>query len=269
MITMKIKLLLSALLLWMGCAYAQQAPLMFGVLNQQSPQLTAERWNPIFQYLSDNTGLKFQLRMGPNVQATNAMMEKGEFDLVFTNHNFRSEFDGVYKVMARWGNTPIFAVIAVPDSSTIFKLKDLDGKRIAYPSQNAFVAYAVPKAALRKAGVKDNEVMAGNQEGAVAQMASGLVDAAAVNSRFLSQYAARKGLKYREIYTSEPYPDLAVLGHPRLSKEQFAAIQGALLKMRNDPKAQSILEQNQFTGFFPASEKDYEPVRKTYRATGN
>jgi phosphonate transport system substrate-binding protein len=266
---MKFKIFFLVCVLCFGGARAQESPLIFGVLNQQSPQLTAERWNPIFQYLGESAGLKFQLRMGPNVQATNAMMAKGEFDLVFTNHNFRSEFDGVYKVMARWGNAPIFGVIAVAENSPARKLKDLDGKRIAYPSQSAFVAYAVPKAALNKAGVKDKEVMAGNQEGALAQLAGGLVEAAAVNSRYLSQYAARKGLKYREIYTSEAFPDLAVLAHPRLSKEQFAVIQSALLKMRDDPKAAPILERNQFPGFFPATERDYEMVRKTYRAAGD
>src|SRR5574343_1629494 len=152
----------------MDGALAEEPALAFGVLNQQSPQLTAERWNPVFSYLSGVTGYKFQLRMGQNVQATNAMMARGEFDLVFTNHNFRPEYDGTYKVLARWGNTPIFGVLAVLETSKVRRLEYPDGQRIAYPSQNAFVAYAVPKAALRKAGVTETEVMAGNQEGALA-----------------------------------------------------------------------------------------------------
>ena len=63
------------------------AALTFGVLNQQSPLLTAERWNPIFNYLQQVTGIAFVLRMGQNVQATDATMGGGGFDLVFTNHN--------------------------------------------------------------------------------------------------------------------------------------------------------------------------------------
>jgi phosphonate transport system substrate-binding protein len=263
--------LCTAALCWgvLAGAVAEEQPLVFGVLNQQSPQLTAERWNPVFTYLNGATGYKFQLRMGQNVQATNAMMARGEFDLVFTNHNFRQEFDGTYKVLARWGDAPIFGVLAVLDSSKLRRLKDLNGQRIAYPSQNAFVAYAVPKAALRKAGVTEKEVFAGNQEGALAQLAAGQVDAVGVNSRYLSQYAARTGLRYREIYTSEPYPDLAVLVHPRLSGEQVERIREALIGMRKDPKAAPILEANQFPGFFPAGEKDYEIVRRTYRAVPN
>ena len=258
---------LVAFMLFLQASYALAAdnPLVFGVLNQQSPQLTAERWNPILQYLQDSTGLQFVLRMGPTVQATDAMMAKGVFDLVFTNHNFQPEFDGVYKVIARWGDRPAFGVIAVPEESPIRSLKDLANKKVAYPSTSAFLAYSVPKAALRRAAIREQEVLAGNQDGALAQLAAGLVDAVAVNSRFLTQYAARKKLRYREIYTSDPYPDLAVVAHPRLNREEAQAIQRALLAMRNDPKAAAILERNQFSGFSAASDKDYEKIRKTYR----
>ena len=39
-----------------GVARAQQAPLTFGVLNQQSAALTAERWNPILHYVTTASG---------------------------------------------------------------------------------------------------------------------------------------------------------------------------------------------------------------------
>ncbi len=96
---------------------AEPRPLVFGVLNQQSPVLTAERWNPILQYLSQVTGIPLHLRMGRTVQETDAMMGRGEFDLAYTNHNFQTEFDGVYKVIARWGGDPIRCVIVVPAGS--------------------------------------------------------------------------------------------------------------------------------------------------------
>lgn len=255
-------------LFWICCALARadEVALSFGVLNQQSPQLTAERWNPILRYLSEQTGLRFQLRMGANVQATNAMMQAGEFDLLFSNHNFRPEYDATYRVMARWGNAPIFGVIAVREDSPLRQLSELEGRRVAYPSAHAFVAYAVPKTALRKAGIREVEVMAANQEGALAQLAGGQVDAVAVNSRYLTQYAARKGLRYRELYTSAPYPDLAVSVHPRLARDKVQAIQQALLQMRHDPAAAGLLESNRFAGFFPVSEADYLVVRKVYKA---
>ena len=139
-------LVLLALGAFAGSGGAQERPLSFGVLNQQSPALTAERWNPILHYVSARSGVPLQLRMGPTVQETDAMMGRGEFDFVFTNHNFQSEFDSVgYRVIARWGGDPIHGVIAVPEDSPIQSLKQLDGRRVAFPSADAFVAYAVPR----------------------------------------------------------------------------------------------------------------------------
>ena len=45
--------------------------------------------------------------MGATVNETNAMMGRGEFDFVFTNHNFQPEYDAIgYRVIARWAGTP-------------------------------------------------------------------------------------------------------------------------------------------------------------------
>jgi len=74
---------------------AEPMQLVFGLLNQQSPSLTAERWNPILAYVSRMADVSLRLRMGPTVERTDAMMAAGEFDLVFTNHNFKPEYDAL------------------------------------------------------------------------------------------------------------------------------------------------------------------------------
>jgi phosphonate transport system substrate-binding protein len=247
---------------------ADGRPLHFGVLNQQSPLLTAERWNPILAYLTQATGIPLQLKMGRTVQETDAMMGRGEFDLVYTNHNFQSEYDGVYKVIARWGGEPIRGVIAVPEDSPLRSLADLQGRRVAYPSVEAFVAYAVPKVALDAAGVRAEAVFAGNQEGALAQLRAQRVDAAAVNSRFLLQYAEREGLRHRILFQSEPFAELPVIVHPRVPREQAEALRRALVGMKHDPKAAQLLSKLKFPGFEPAEDRDYDNVRRIYRQIG-
>lgn len=263
-------LALLGLLAW-GAAWAasvEERPRPFGVLNQQSPALTAERWNPILHYVSTAAGVPLALRMGANVHETDAMMGRGEFDFVFSNHNFLPEYDGVYRVIARWGGDPIHCVIAVPTDSPVERLKDLDTKRMAFPSRDAFVGYAVPRVALRQAGVHVDEVMAGNQEGVLAQLKARRVDAGAVNSRFLRQYEEREGVQFRKIFTSDGYPDLAVAVHPRVPAAVAERVKRALLKMRTDPQAAPILAQVKFSGFDPASERDYDGVRRVYRQIG-
>ncbi|MBL8492176.1 MAG: PhnD/SsuA/transferrin family substrate-binding protein, partial [Rhodocyclaceae bacterium] len=198
------------------------------------------------------------------VQETDAMMGRGEFDLLFTNHNFRRDQDGQYRVLVRWAGKPIYSVIAVPADSPAHALSDLAGRRVAFPSREAFVGYAVPMAALKTAGISVEVVTAGNQEGAMAQLQARQVEAAAVNSRLLSRYAAQSGLRYRELYVSEGFAEMPVLAHPRLPKEQADAIRRALLAMAADPRAAAAREAAACNGFEPAAEKDYDNVRRIY-----
>lgn len=240
--------------------------LVFGVLNQQSPSLTAERWNPLLTYVTQKTGVKLRLRMGPTVERTNEMMAQDEFDFVFTNHNFRPEYERLgLKVIARWGSTSAAAAIAVPADSSAHRLQDLADQRMSFPSPHAFLAYAVPLVQLRSVGVLVHEVFAGNQEGALAQLKARLVDAAAVNSRFLTQYSEREGVTFRIVWASDPYPDLAVVVHPRVPPAVVAGVREALTGMADDAAAKEILQRAACPGFTAATDADYEPVRAIYR----
>jgi phosphonate transport system substrate-binding protein len=250
-------------------ALAQQAPLLFGVLNQQSPAVTAERWNPILHYVTSKSGVPLRFRMGATVNETNAIMGRGEFDLIFTNHNFQTEYDAIgYRVIARWGGDSIRSVVAVAPDSPITRLDQLAGKKVAFPSRDAFVGYAVPVVALKKAGVQVEEVFAGNQEGAMAQLKARRVEAAAVNSRFLAQYSEREGVHFRTIFTSEPFPELAVVVHPRVAPAVVDKVRQALLAMKTDAAAGPVLEQAKSPGFEPATDRDYDGVRRVYRLIG-
>ncbi|HEY7205780.1 MAG TPA: phosphate/phosphite/phosphonate ABC transporter substrate-binding protein [Methylomirabilota bacterium] len=248
---------------------AQQNPLIFGVLNQQSPALTAERWNPILHYVSLASGVPLRLKMGRTVQETDSMMGRGEFDFAFTNHNFQSEFDSVgFKVIARWAGEPIRAVIAVPADSPIRHLRELEGKRVSFPSTDAFVAYAVPLVALKHAGVRVVQVFGGNQDGTLAQLKARRVEAGAVNSRFLAQYAEREQVQFREIFVSQGFPDLAVIVHPHVPAPTVERVRRALLRMGRDPHAAPALALARCKGFEPAGDRDYDGVRHIYRLIG-
>ncbi|MEW6678337.1 MAG: phosphate/phosphite/phosphonate ABC transporter substrate-binding protein [Pseudomonadota bacterium] len=247
---------------------ARAEALKFGVLNQQSPIQTAERWNPILRYLSSKTGIPLKLVMGPTVEATDTLMGQEAFDLIYTNHNFQTEYDGKYRVLARWAGKPVHGVLAVPEDSPLQSLRDLAGQLVAFPSADAFLAFAVPQVALKQAGIEVNALYAGNQEGAMAQLKAGQVAAAALNSRFLTSYAQREKLRYRLLYQSEPYQELPVLIHPRVPIPQAEALRHALLGMAKDPAAAPALAAARTAGFEAAMEADYDNVRRLYKAIG-
>lgn len=242
-------------------------PLQFGVLNQQSTIQTAERWNPILRYLTHKTGIPLKMKMGATVEQTDAMMGREEFDLVFTNHSFQTEYDGKYKVLARWAGKPIHGVLVVLEESPIRQLSELQGQVVGFPSPDAFVAYAVPTVALKEAGVAVTEKFAGNQDGTLAQLKARQVQSVAANSRFLEQYSRREQLRYRVIYQSEAFHELPVMIHPRVPARQAAELKQALLGMNQDPAAM-VVREGRCSGFEQAEERDYDNVRLIYRRIG-
>ena len=80
-------------------------PLSFGVLNQQPAAETAALWNPILQYLNTKTGLVFKLKMGATVQETDAMTARGEFDFLYSNHNFDPAYGQANGRKRAWRNS--------------------------------------------------------------------------------------------------------------------------------------------------------------------
>ena len=266
-----VRMLLCLLILqWPGISIAADSgTYAFGVLNQQSPQLTAERWNPILRYLGQMTGHSLQLRMGPTVQETDAAMGRGDYDFMFTNHNFQSAYDHVgYRVIARVGGELNYGVIIVAADSPAKTLKDLEGQRVAFPSAGAFMSHAATLVGLKSAGVGVQEVFAGNQEGAVAQLRAGRVAAASLQARLLLDYAQRENFRFRELYATPHFPELAVIVHPRVSPEVVAKVRAALIGMKADLAGAEILARARFEGFEVAKDVDYEGVRRVYRAIG-
>ena len=75
-------------------------------------------------------------------------------------------------------------------------------------------------------------------------------------------------MKFREIYVSEGFPDLAVIVHPRVPA---ATVDGCAARCSAWPTTRPrrpILTQVKFKGFDPASDRDYDGVRRVYRLIG-
>ena len=86
-----------------------------------------------------------------------------------------------------------------------------------------------------------------------------------MNARFAEQYAQRENLVLCTVYLSEPFPDLAVIAHPRLPRATVEALQRALVGIAGDPSATEILAKANCPGFAASDDAEYERVRAIYR----
>lgn len=245
----------------------------FSPLPQRSATLTAQYWNPILDYVGRKSGVRLELAIRKTSQEYSDAEGRGEFDFVHSNHIFiPSHANAAYRVIARMTEKPIHGQVVVPEASAVRSLDQLAGREVGFPSKNAFVGYAAPMSALIEARIPVSPEFGGNQEGVMAQLRSGTIPAAGVNSTVMREYAAREGFKYRALWTSEPFLGMPVAAHPRVPVPVAKAVQKALVDMATDAEGRKILaasaaitQQELPWGFVPAKDAEYQNQREVYR----
>lgn len=256
--------------------YATAAkPYTFGVINQRNLQATALYWNPILKYISAKSGVPLELHIGRTANETTDLALVGKLDFAYTNHLFTPKRAALgWRVLARQDSPGIRGQIVVRADSPARSLHDMDGKTIAFPNPYAFVGYFVPMDALLRAGVTVKPVFAGNQEAAIGQMMSGEVAAAGVNHQLMAEFSRRSGTRYRVLYKSEPYYDLAIMASPRVSQAEGEKVRQAFVGMAQDPEGLHVLNaaaqavgQSRLRGFVAATDGDYANYRAFFRRT--
>lgn len=254
-------------------ASESDTPISFGVISQRSPLLSAQFWNPILRYVGERSGVPLELKLAKTGPEHAAMVQQGEYDFIYSNHNFTRQNDRVgYSVIARPMQPPIRGQIIVLADSPIQTIADLQGKDVVFPSTVAFVGYTVPMDMLVRSGVTVTALFAGNQEGAIGQLISGRAVAAGVNSQVAHAYAKRQQVAYRILWSSEEYLDIPISAHPGVPRAKVAAVRAALLGMAKDPEGRQILAESAKLirlespfGFVAAKDSDFDNVRQLYR----
>ncbi len=261
-----------------GClpwvALAQPASYNFSPVNQYDINLTAAYWNPIIAYVSEKSGVKLNLKMGRTSADTTSYVLAKEVEFVFSNHLFSPEREKLgWKVFGRRNTPALQGQIVVPVDSPITDIAQLKGQDVAFAGPEAFIVYKVPYAYLLSKNVDVKAVFAGNQNAAFAQLFAGKVVASGGNSQLVDGYTRREGKKFRVLWTSEPYQDLALMASEKVPEKDLRAVASAFIDMYKDPKGRDILHQvSKDVGlpndayFISASAADYASYRRFYQS---
>lgn len=253
-------------------AMAQGAVYRFSPVNQWDIPKTAAYWNPIIQHVSEKSGVTLQLKIGRTSADTTSYVLAQEVEFVFTNHLFSPERESLgWKVFGRRQAPEIRGQIAVPESSPVTKLEDLRDQEVAFAGPEAFIGYKVPYAHLVSLGINIKPVFGGNQNAAITQMFAGKAKAVGSNSMLIEGYANRENRKFRILWTSEGYHDLALMASSKVPAKDVAAVASAFMGMHRDPRGREILHKaSQEVGlgtdayFVPADVADYASYRRFY-----
>lgn len=265
-------LLMTAMLAQAQQPHSQQPVYRFSPVNQWDIPKTAAYWNPIIQYVSQQSGVQLELKIGRTSADTTAYVLAQEVEFVFSNHLFSPERDKLgWKVFGRRTGPALQGQIAVLDNSPIRTLEELDKQDMVFAGPEAFVGYRVPQAELLNRGVEVNAVFAGNQNAAFAQLMAGKAKAVGSNSALIDGFTEKQGTKFRVLWTSESYLDLALMASSKVSTRDVRAVANAFVNMHKSKAGALILKQaSESVGmdpnshFLSATDKDYESYRRFY-----
>ncbi|HKQ65170.1 MAG TPA: phosphate/phosphite/phosphonate ABC transporter substrate-binding protein [Methylomirabilota bacterium] len=255
--------------------------LSFGVIIWRSPILTAQFWNPILRYVSEKSGVLLQLKVAQTGPEHTAMVRRGEYHFLYSNHNFIKENEeSGYRVFGRSKDDVGTGEIVVLKDSPIKSLTELQGQEVVFPHTAAFYGYHLPMDALLRKGIQVKVAFAGNQEGAMGQLKAGRAVAAGVNAAVMQAFAQRENVAYRTLWSSDKYVTLALSAHPNVPADTVKAVREAFLKMSDDPEGAKVLlasaavlepprpgKDPRPLRFVASKDSEFDNIRKFYRTT--
>ncbi len=244
----------------------------FGAIPRDNPRIAYEKYQPLMDYLSENTSYSFELVLKKNYDDTVTALGNGDIDIAFlgplTYLHARSEYNAVSilkSITAK--DEPFFrSVIITKDDNAINRLSDLKGKNFAFASMKSTSGNLIPRFLLAEDGIHLRELNSYNnfnyQDSVVKWVLKGKYDAGAVREYVAEKYLPL-GLKI--ISTSGPIPTGPIVVGPKTPYTIVEKIKSALLNVNKSEEGLEILKKidpEMSGGFIEASDKDYEHIRQ-------
>lgn len=275
------KRLLSLVILLLGLALAQPSPgvcpaeIRFGILPAGEAAVRA-RFDPLFEYLQQQTGSRFRVTVGADYAAIIVAMAHDRLDIAWFGPEAYVQATRQTRVvplviadLARTG-LAYHSLILVRADSPFRTLEDLRGRNFAFVDPNSTSGYLIPLVHfLREARIRPEDhfrqvVFAGSHPAAILSVLNGRVDAAATADSLLNRAIAAGQVRredFRVLWTSPPIPNSPVTASARLSAPCRALIQRVFLNLR-DPR---VLEGFMARRFVAVADSDFDMVREAGR----
>ncbi|MFZ5452069.1 MAG: phosphate/phosphite/phosphonate ABC transporter substrate-binding protein [Thermodesulfobacteriota bacterium] len=255
------------------------AALTYAYLPQYSHNVSYKRHHRLVEYLSRATGLTIRQVFPDTFDEHMNMVGRGEIDISFSNPFVYVQIAGRYgarafaRIVEGAGEINFRGqVICRADNPRIKTLEDLKGKRLIAVDPYSAGGYLYPWAWLQEQGLRKKDFLeiafapgpGGKQEKVVMAVYSGKYDVGLIRERTLPILANKIDLnQIRILAHSRWYPGWVYAARQGFAPDILAKIKKALLALDiKNPEHRKILEMARFTGVVPASDADYEAVRR-------
>jgi phosphonate transport system substrate-binding protein len=268
-----------------GTAAAQTATpgvLRVTAIPDESPTELARKFAPLGKYLEAKLGLKVEWTPVTDYAAAVETVVNRKIDLAwfggftFVQASVRSN-GKVIPLVQREEDERFRSVFITDAKSGIAKLEDLKGKTLSFGSASSTSGHLMPRSFLLAAKINPDADLkrvsfSGAHDATIAAVASGKVDAGALNISVWEKFVADKKVDTSQVkvfYTTPAYYDYNWTVHADMPAELRNRIQQAFLALDPaTPEGKEILGLQRATRFIATQPENYVGIKAAAENAG-
>ena len=266
-----------------GPALAQSPQVLrVTAIPDEAPTELARKFAPLGRYLEKELGVKVEWTPVTDYAAAVEAVVNKKIDLAwfggftFVQANVRAG-GKIVPLVQREEDEKFRSVFITDAKSGIGKLEDLKGKTLSFGSASSTSGHLMPRSFLLAAKINPDTDLrrisfSGAHDATVAAVASGKVDAGALNISVWEKLVAEKKVDTSTVkvfFTTPPYYDYNWSVHadmPAATKEKLKA---AFLKLNpSTPEGKEILDLQRATRFVPTQPENYAGIKAAAENAG-
>lgn len=235
------------------------------IVPQFTPTVTEKMWSPVIKELSQASGAPLTLKYYKNIAEFEKGLSRGEVDFAYMNPYHVVMFKKNYKPLIKDGKQKLRGILVVPDDGKYKNVKELNGKKIAFPSPNAFAASLLVRAQLKYVEKIDFEpVYVNTHTNVYKYVLIGDSDAGGGVNKTLKKESLEIQSKLRTLYATPEVSPHPFCANKKLSDSVSKKVEEAFLKLTSSGQAVGkALEEIEISQPARADYKtDYEYLEK-------
>lgn len=273
--------LIAAAVALTGCSKKEEQVFKVTAIPDESPTELARKAEPLMQYLSEKLDRKVEYTPVTDYAAAVEALANKQVDLAwfggftYVQANVRS--GGKAIPLVQRAEDANFNSVFVTTDENIKTLQDLKGKSVSFGSQSSTSGHLWPRGFLLEAGVNPEEdfsrvAYSGAHDATLAAVASGKVDAGAVNIKVWNKFVKEGKVDTSKVfmfYKTPGYYNYNWTVHADMPEETRNKITEAFLALNADSEpGKTILELQRASKFIPTSAENYAGLENAARSVG-
>ena len=275
------RVLLACAVLAFGSVVQAQQVFRITAIPDESPTELARKAAPLVKYLEGKLGMKVEFTPVTDYAAAVETLANKQVDMAwfggFTFVQAQQRSGGKVIPLVQREEDEKFRSVFITTDPSIKGLADLKGKTLSFGSQSSTSGHLMPRSYLLAAGLDPDKDFrrvgySGAHDATVAAVASGKVDAGALNISVWDKLVADKKVDpatVRVFYTTPAYYDYNWTVHADMP----AALREKLTKAMLDlspatPEGKQVLELQRATRFIPTRVENYKGIETAARSAG-